>query len=107
MPRAGVFDEFLGLNRALTNSCKTRSYSDFLSANDAFVLHGSVYTIGTETTPFPPTDRPDLMRAYYDHWHTTAASIQDVFGLIASLAFQPLPKGLATIARNEAAICWI
>lgn len=99
-PPAGVFDEFLALDPTI-NSCQTRTYGDFLSANDAFVLHGSVYTIGTETTPLPPADRPDILQAYYDHWHTTAAAAQDVFGLVASLAFQPLPKSLATIAKSK------
>lgn len=99
-PPAGVFDEFIGLN-ATINDCKTRSYGDLLSANDAFVLHGSVYTIGTETTPLPPADRPDILRAYYDHWYDTAASAKDVFGIIASLAFQPLPKSLAAVARSK------
>lgn len=99
-PPAGVFDEFLALD-PIINSCQTRTYADFLTANDAFVLHGSVYTIGTETTPLPPADRPDILQAYYDHWHTTAAAAQDVFGLVASLAFQPLPKSLAAIAKSK------
>lgn len=99
-PPAGVFDEFLALDPTI-NSCTTRSYSDFLKANDLFVLHGSVYTIGTETTLLPPADRPDIMRAYWDHWHTTAAKYSDVFGLVASLAFQPIPKSLAAVARSR------
>lgn len=99
-PPAGVFDEFLALQPSI-NSCKTRSYGDFLQANDAFVLHGSVYTIGTETTPLPPADRPDIIRAYYDHWHTTAANTSQVFGLVASLAFQPMPKLLASVAKSK------
>lgn len=99
-PPAGVFDEFLALGPSI-NSCKTRSYSDFLSANDAFVLHGSVYTIGTETTPLPPATRPDIMRAYYDYWHTTAETAGGVLGLVASLAFQPFPKSLAAAAKSS------
>lgn len=42
-PPAGVFDEFLALDPSI-NSCTTRSYSDLLTANEAFVLRGSVYT---------------------------------------------------------------
>ncbi|KAG8165011.1 hypothetical protein KVR01_005286 [Diaporthe batatas] len=99
-PPAGIFDEFLALKPDI-NSCKTRSYSDLLTSNNAFVLKGSVYTIGTETTPLPPADRPDIMRSYYDHWHNTSATRSGVFGLISSLALQPLPKSLATIARQN------
>lgn len=99
-PPEGIFDEFLALD-PIIDSCKTQAYGDLLKANDAFVLHGSVYTIGTETTPLPPASRPDMMRAYYDHWHNTAASASDVLGLVASLALQPLPKTLAAAARNK------
>lgn len=42
-PPAGIFDEFLALEPTI-NSCKTRTYSDLLTANEAFVLRGSVYT---------------------------------------------------------------
>lgn len=99
-PPVGVFDEFLALDPTI-NSCKTQAYGDLLKANDLFVLHGSVYTIGTETTPLPPANRPDIMRAYYDHWHATAASASDVLGLVASLAFQPVPKSLAAAASSK------
>lgn len=99
-PPAGIFDEFLALD-PLINSCKTRSYGDFLKANNNFVLHGFVYTIGTETTPLPPADRPDIMKSYWDHWHRTSAARSGVFGLIASLALQPIPKSLATTAQSK------
>ena len=83
-PPAGVFDEFLALKPDV-NSCKTRSYGDLLKSNNAFILKGSVYTIGTETTPLPPADRPDIMRAYYDHWHNTSATRSGVFGMVGTL----------------------
>lgn len=99
-PPAGVFDEFLALDPAI-NTCKTQAYGDLLQNNDNFVLHGFVYTIGTETTPLPPADRPDIMKSYWDSWHNTSASRSSVFGLIASLALQPVPKSLATMARSK------
>lgn len=99
-PPAGVFDEFLNLNASI-NSCKTRTYADFLSANNWAVLHGSVYTIATETTPLPPAGREDMMRTYYDHWYNTSAAASSVTGLIASIAFQPMPKSLTSIAKNK------
>lgn len=83
-PPTGIFDEFLALKPDI-NSCKTRSYSDLLTSNNAFVLKGSVYTIGTETTPLPPADRPDIMRSYYDHWHNTSATRSGVFGMVSTV----------------------
>lgn len=95
-----MFDEFTTLNPTI-NSCKTRTYADFLSANNWAVLHGSVYTIATETTPLPPAGRDDIMKAYYDHWYNTSAAASSVPGLIASIAFQPMPKSLAAIAKDK------
>lgn len=99
-PPAGVFDEFLALSPAL-NTCGTRSYGDLLTANNQWVLHGSVYTIGTETTILPPADRPDIMQSYWSSWHETASTGSGVAGLIASLALQPIPKALASTARDK------
>lgn len=99
-PPAGVFDEFLALD-PLINTCETRSYGDLLTANDQWVVHGSVYTIGTETTILPPADRPDIMQSYWNSWHETAATGSGVAGLIASLALQPIPKILASTAKSK------
>lgn len=99
-PPAGIFDEFLALH-PIINSCHTRSYGDLLKSNDVFVLRGSVYSIGTETTPLPPANRPDILKAYYDHWHDTASGSAEVSGLIASLAFQPIPKSMAKAAKDK------
>ncbi|CAN8101778.1 unnamed protein product [Discula destructiva] len=99
-PPAGIFYEFTALEPTI-NSCKTRSYGDLRQANENFVLQGFVCTIATETTPLPPVSRPDIMKAYYDHWHTSAASASGVLGLGASLAFPPIPKSLAATARRQ------
>ncbi|GKT42804.1 putative family 31 glucosidase ORF2 [Colletotrichum spaethianum] len=100
-PPNGIFDGFLKAGPTL-NTCKARSYADFLKANDLFVLKGSVYTISTETTPLPPAAAgPKVMRSYYDHWHNTSAASSGVAGVIASMAFQPIPKSLARIAREK------
>lgn len=100
-PPLGVFDGFLKAGPTI-NTCKTRSYADLLKANDLFVLKGSVYTIATETTPLPAAAvGKKVMRAYYDHWHNTSSARSDVLGVIASMAFQPLPKSMAKIARDK------
>lgn len=96
-----MFEGFLKAKPTI-NNCKTRSYADFLKANDFFVLKGSVYTIATETTPLPPAAAgPKVMRSYYDHWYNTSAASSGVVGMIASMAFQPIPKSLARISREK------
>ncbi|EXF82142.1 FAD binding domain-containing protein [Colletotrichum fioriniae PJ7] len=100
-PPSGVFDEFLNIKSTL-NTCRTRSYTDLLKANNVFVLKGSVYTIATETTPLPPAAAgAKVMRSYYDHWYNTSAVKSGIAGIIASMAFQPIPKSLARISRDK------
>ncbi|KAE9582718.1 putative FAD-linked oxidoreductase [Colletotrichum fructicola] len=100
-PPANVFKEFLDIGPTI-NSCKSRSYTDLLTSNNQFVLKGSVYTIATETTPLPSAaDGAKVMRSYYDHWYNTSSAKAGVFGMIASIAFQPIPKSLPRIAREN------
>ncbi|KAK1987689.1 FAD binding domain-containing protein [Colletotrichum cereale] len=100
-PPKGIFDGFLNAKPTI-NTCKTRSYTEFLKANDVFVLKGSVYTIATETTPLPPAAAgARVMRSYYDHWYNTSAARPGIAGVVASVAFQPIPKSMARIAREK------
>ncbi|EFQ32572.1 FAD binding domain-containing protein [Colletotrichum graminicola M1.001] len=100
-PPSGIFDGFLNAKPTI-NNCKTRSYADYLKANNVFVLKGSVYTIATETTPLPPAAAgAKVMRSYYDHWYNTSAARPGVAGVVASIAFQPIPKSLARVAREN------
>ncbi|KAL7623129.1 hypothetical protein AAE478_006810 [Parahypoxylon ruwenzoriense] len=100
-PPQGVFDSFLAI-RPTINTCKTQRYSKLLSGNNWAVLKGSVYTIGTETMPLPSKeDGPEIMQSIYDHWVNVSNTVKFVPGLVASIAFQPLPKSLATIAKSK------
>ncbi|KAI1097748.1 FAD binding domain-containing protein [Jackrogersella minutella] len=100
-PPPGVFDSFLDIGPTI-NTCKTQRYSDLLSGNNWAVVKGSVYTIGTETIPLPgPEDGPEIMGAIFDHWVNVSDTAKFVPGLIASIAFQPLPKEIATIASSK------
>ncbi|KAI2627284.1 FAD binding domain-containing protein [Hypomontagnella submonticulosa] len=100
-PPQGVFDEFLAIGPTI-NSCKTQRYSDMLSGNNWAVIKGSVYTIGTETIPLPSKeDGPEIMQSIYDHWVNVSDTAKFVPGLITSIAFQPLPKRIATIAKSK------
>lgn len=97
----GVFDNFTTIGPTI-NSCKTQSYNELLSSNDWSVLKGSVYTIATEMTPLPnSTVGAEVLGAYYDHWRSIAVKNENVAGVIASIAFQPLPKVLAQTARDN------
>ncbi|KAI0099404.1 FAD binding domain-containing protein [Daldinia grandis] len=100
-PPQGVFDSFLAIGPNI-NTCKTQRYADLLSGNNWSVLKGSVYTIGTETIPLPSKeDGPEVMQAIYDHWVKVSDTTKFVPGLIASIAFQPMPRGVATIAKSK------
>lgn len=98
-PPAGIFDRFKDLGPTL-DDCKTREYGELLSHNNWAVLHGSRYVIATETTPLPPaSDKGQIMRSYFDHWRSTSKKRAGEFGIISSMAFQPIPRNLTRIAR--------
>ncbi|KAI0179553.1 hypothetical protein GGR52DRAFT_536603 [Hypoxylon sp. FL1284] len=100
-PPQGVFDSFLAIGPTI-NSCKTQRYADLLSGNNWSVLKGSVYTIGTETIPLPSKeDGPEIMQAIYDHWVNVSDTVKLVPGVIASIAFQPMPKRIAQLAASK------
>ncbi|KAH9434342.1 hypothetical protein MCOR02_006354 [Pyricularia oryzae] len=100
-PPAGIFDKFLAAKPTI-NNCKSRSYADLLSYNNWAVLHGSRYVIATETTPLPSAaDGQRVMRSYYDHWFKTSEPRAITPGSVASMAFQPIPKSMARIARDK------
>ncbi|RJE20525.1 FAD binding domain-containing protein [Aspergillus sclerotialis] len=95
-PPKGVFDNFTDLGPFDTTKTWD-SYYDLLKHNDQFILHGQRYVIGTETTPLPAT--PDILQEYLDHWYEVAESVLDVTGVIASIAFQPMPTAITSKAR--------
>ncbi|KAH8890090.1 FAD binding domain-containing protein [Thozetella sp. PMI_491] len=104
VPPAGVFDAFTSIG-AWSNTCKTQSYSALLSGNNWAVIKGSVYTIGTETVPLPDAGVPsaglEVLQSIHDHWREVSTGVQDVAGVIASIAFQPFPRSLARLARDS------
>lgn len=42
-----------------------------------------------------------MMETFYSSWRNTSAASKDVFGIISSLAMQPIPKSLPSIARAQ------
>ncbi|KAI1495931.1 FAD binding domain-containing protein [Biscogniauxia marginata] len=100
-PPAGVFDKFTAVPHSI-NTLKTQTMNELLSGNNWAVLKGSVYTIGTETMPLPTgEDGAEVMQSIYDHWVNVSDTVKWVPGLIASIAFQPLPKKVAQLAREK------
>ncbi|GAW24266.1 hypothetical protein ANO14919_138490 [Xylariales sp. No.14919] len=101
-PPTGVFDKFLDISKFKINTCKTQSMHSLLSGNNWAVVKGSVYTIGTETLPLPnKANGVEVMQKIFDHWVDVSNTAQLIPGLIASIAFQPLPKRLAQVARAK------
>ncbi|ETS82290.1 hypothetical protein PFICI_07292 [Pestalotiopsis fici W106-1] len=98
-PPVGVFDNFTAIAHTI-DTTKTQSMNELVSGNNWAVVKGSVYTIGTESTPLPSeANGAEVLGAYYDTWVNVSNSAALVPGLIASIAFQPLPKRIAQIAR--------
>jgi len=76
----------------VADTLKTRSFHDLMVYNNNFVLKNSICTIGAETTVLPNrTVAVDVMMGYYDGWRANARSVGNVYGLVASIAFQPMP----------------
>lgn len=101
-PPAGVFDKFFNISTLKVNTCKTQSMYSLLSGNNWAVIKGSVYTIGTETMPLPnEANGAAVMQKIFDHWVEVSDTAKLIPGAIASVAFQPLPKRLAQVARAK------
>ncbi|KAI0472788.1 FAD binding domain-containing protein [Xylariaceae sp. FL0804] len=102
-PPDDVFANFTSAGTGpLINTCKTQSYNDLVSGNNWSVLKGSVYTIGTESLPLPyAADGADVMLSIYEQWVNVSNSVALVPGLVASIAFQPVPKQIARVAAAK------
>ncbi|KAK3938964.1 FAD binding domain-containing protein [Diplogelasinospora grovesii] len=108
-PPPGVFDNFTGAAGVtpLTNTCKTQSYNDFVTANNWAVVKGNVYTIGTETMPLPKVGSRsaaaaglEVLESIHSHWRNVSESVLLVPGVISSIAYQPFPRRFARLARS-------
>lgn len=100
-PPAGVFDNFTAIAHSI-DTTKTQSMNELLSGNNWAVVKGSVYTIGTETTVLPSeANGAEVLGTYYDTWVNVSDTAALVPGLIASIAFQPMPKRIPQLARES------
>ncbi|CZR63992.1 related to FAD dependent oxidoreductase [Phialocephala subalpina] len=100
-PPAGTFDMFTSLSPTL-DTTGPQNYSAFVSAEDSLVITGQIYTIMTEMSPLPDTTNGyEVMKAYHDQWYNVTMSNALVTGLVATMAWQPLPKRLAAHALSQ------
>ncbi|KAH8657747.1 FAD binding domain-containing protein [Xylariales sp. PMI_506] len=100
-PPVGVFDNFTAVGPTI-DTTKTQSMYELISGNDWAVVTGSVYTIGTESTTLPSAENgAEVMADLYNTWVTASNEAALVPGLIASLAFQPVPKNIASAAQSK------
>ncbi|TLD08232.1 uncharacterized protein PgNI_07240 [Pyricularia grisea] len=107
-PPAGVFDRFKSIKPWL-DTTKTRTYTDLVNFNNWAVLKGSVYTIGTETIPMPSLDATNsstiaasTLQDVHKNWRDVGTpALLKVGGLIASTAYQPVPRSMAAVARSK------
>jgi hypothetical protein len=98
----GVFDSFRAIGPYIDNT-KTQSYTNLTRDNNVFIFKGQRYAILTETTPVStdPAVGVQTLHAYYDHWNKTVSDYLDVPGLIASFAFQPMPRAITQTAKDR------
>ncbi|PGG95410.1 hypothetical protein AJ79_10070 [Helicocarpus griseus UAMH5409] len=98
-PPAGVFDNFTHIGPSIDNT-KTRSYTDLCKANNGFILVGQRYVIATETIPLPNKENGDMViKSIWDYWNSIADTVMDVPGVIATIAFQPMPRAITGKAK--------
>ncbi|KAH9906995.1 FAD binding domain-containing protein [Xylariomycetidae sp. FL2044] len=98
-PPADLFANFTAVPH-IADTTQTQSLSALLTANNFGVLKGSVYTIGTETLPLPSSENGTaVLQSFYDSWVEVSNTAQGLLGVIATIAFQPLPRAVARAAR--------
>lgn len=100
-PPVGVFDKFKAIGPQ-SDTTKTMSYIDLVKQNNQFILRGQRYVITTETTPLALDHQTGVnaLQSYYNHFADTAKSVLEVPNLIASIAFQPMPRAITRKAAN-------
>ncbi|KAH6991301.1 hypothetical protein BKA56DRAFT_610845 [Ilyonectria sp. MPI-CAGE-AT-0026] len=98
---AGTFDNFTSVG-PLTNTAKTRSYSDLLTSNNQFVIKGSIYTIGTETVPLPSAaNGVEVLGGIHQFWRNVSQPVMGVANVAVVIGYQPFPKRMAKISREK------
>lgn len=98
-PPDGMFADFIDAN-PLLDTTRTRTYADLMALSNWVVIKASVIDIATETIPLPSSANAELvMSTLHTHWRNISATTLLVPGIVASIAWQPFQRKIATKAR--------
>ncbi|ETS84467.1 hypothetical protein PFICI_02492 [Pestalotiopsis fici W106-1] len=100
VPPEETFKNFTDAGPTL-NTLRTQTYSELIGGSNWVIVKASVVDIGTETIPLPSLENGDFMDELHAHWRNISGSVQLEPGIVASIAYQPFPKRIATAAKER------
>lgn len=101
VPPEATFKNFTDAGVPTLNTLRTQTYSELIGGSNWVIVKASVVDIGTETIPLPSAENGDFMDELHAHWRNVSGSVQLEPGIVASIAYQPFPKQIATAARER------
>ncbi|KAJ2976001.1 hypothetical protein NUW58_g8202 [Xylaria curta] len=102
-PPADLFRNFTEAGVPISNTVKTRTYSDLIGGSNWVVVKGSVVQIGTETIPMPSSENAGtVMEGIHAHWRDISGKTLLEPGIVASIAYQPFQRSIARQAKARA-----
>jgi hypothetical protein len=101
VPPDATFKNFTDAGVPTLNTLRTQTYSELIGGSNWVIVKASVVDIGTETIPLPSAENGDFMDELHAHWRNVSGSVQLEPGIVASIAYQPFPKQIATAARER------
>jgi hypothetical protein len=99
---ADFFKNFTSVAGLTLNTFRQRTYADLMAFSNWVVVKASVVHIATETIPLPSAENGKaVMETLHAHWRNVSATALLVPGVVASIAWQPFPRAIATKARER------
>lgn len=109
-PPEGVFDDFLAIT-PLLNTCTTRTYADLLYTNGKSGGQNGIVSLGSEMSSLPQGCVSSIgnrtaaglhvFQDYFEYWQEVSRTMLAVPGILSSIAFQPIPRGMARITKEK------
>lgn len=101
-PPAEVFGNFTAA-KPWSNTSRKKSYKRLLKEGNSGVIHGTIYTIATETLPVPDVENaPEVLGAIHDHWRNVSGiALKKTSGISTNMGYQPFTKAMARKAREN------
>ncbi|RHZ73692.1 hypothetical protein CDV55_107012 [Aspergillus turcosus] len=99
-PPAGIFDNFTALN-PIDQTRTYNSYNDLLKNGNKYIIHGSRYTVASETLPVPKDMSPEVLQSIFDFWLDVNNKVLLETGMVGIIAFQPFPRIIAQRALER------